>query len=333
MNTELSDLIIAYKQTKWDALLRENMGDYHLKELKPHLDFIRHFLNVVIDNPHFNTSYQHYEESLLSILREFNSIKTTIRDYQDGGQKQPIIDAVIRYKQQVFGYLDPLFRMMQIQDQSAPDKRSKPLAQAIEEHHKATKKNEQQFNKLKQIESQLKSQYAEQTIRAESTRYGDFFKHEFKSNRFWSIVFGAALLVSIGGGFCIISEYLNIKQDAEITTIFSFIIKANLISKFFILSVFFVLISILKKEYFALRHQFALNRHRHNALSSHKEILNSIQKTANQSDKEISNAVLLELTKAMFSVQDTGYFTSQKDHSPSSKIVEISKSLVHNTKN
>ena len=92
-----------------------------------------------------------------------------------------------------------------------------------------------------------------------------------------------------------------------------------------------IVLSVIKREYLALRHQFTLNTHRHNALSSHKEILSSIKKTANESDREISNAVLLELTKAMFGSQDTGFIKDQK-HTSDSKVVEISKSIFSNSK-
>ena len=82
----------------------------------------------------------------------------------------------------------------------------------------------------------------------------------------------------------------------------------------------------------ALKHQYTLNRHRHNALSSHKEILSSIEKTASESDKEISNAILLELTKSMFSPQKTGFIKDQKDTSSENRVVEISKSLFNTSK-
>ena len=47
---------------------------------------------------------------------------------------------------------------------------------------------------------------------------------------------------------------------------------------------------------------------------------------------EISNAVLLELTKSMFSPQDTGFVKNQKDSSSDNKVVEISKSLFTTSK-
>ena len=96
-------------------------------------------------------------------------------------------------------------------------------------------------------------------------------------------------------------------------------------------SVIFIIISVLKNEYLAQRHQHILNQHRHNALDSHKEILDAIQKTESESDKEIANAILLELTKAMFSPQDTGFMKNSKNPSQS-QVIEVSKSLLSTSK-
>ncbi len=38
---ELNNLIEKYQQTDWGTLLRADFGNYHLKELKPELDFIK----------------------------------------------------------------------------------------------------------------------------------------------------------------------------------------------------------------------------------------------------------------------------------------------------
>ena len=79
-------------------------------------------------------------------------------------------------------------------------------------------------------------------------------------------------------------------------------------------------------------YQYTLNKHRHNAINSHNELLDPILKTENESDKEISNAMLLELTKAIFSPQDTGFVKDQKNNSSENKIIEISKSLFNTSK-
>ena len=327
MDEQLKNFIESYKKTEWKFLLRENMGDYHLRELKPHLEFIRNFFNELIDNPYFESSYQNYKSSLQNCLGLFEKIKINIEQYRDGGEKQNIINQVIDYKNHIFSDLNPLFNMLKIQIEYHPDRCTDHPEKVVGKYSKATKEIEQELKKVQQ----LQSQYAEQTIRMEASRYGDFFKKEAEDNKKLSKWYGLGLLA-----FSIIIcwvTYCFFSFDSNITinNIPELIVKGNLINKFFIFTILVLLLATLRREYLALRHQYTLNQHRHNALSSHKEILSSIEKTASESDKEISNAILLELTKAMFNLQDTGFIKNQKDSSSENRIVEISKSLF-NTK-
>ena len=326
--TDLRNLIGVYKQTDWNLLLRGNMGDYHLKELKPHLDFIKNFFDEIIDNPYFESSYQPYEALLQESFNHFNGVKTNIEQYRDGGQKQHIINQVINCKLNIFQNLNPLFNMLKIQAEYHPDRCTDHPEKVVGKYSKAAKDIEQELKKLQQIQSQ----YAEQAIRAEASRYGDFFKKEAENNKKLSLFYGIVLLLFFVSACVFAYCFLKFDQNITANSTFDLVIKGNLINKIFIFTIIILLISILKREYLALKHQYTLNRHRHNALSSHKEILSSIQKTASGSDKEISNAILLELTKAMFSPQDTGFVKDQKDTSSENRIVEISKSFFNTSK-
>ena len=165
----------------------------------------------------------------------------------------------------------------------------------------------------------------------ESEFYGDHFKKQADKNRKLSLWFGiGGFVFSIAAAwfsYC----FLRFDQNIVASSFTELLIKGDVINKVFIFSIMLIIISILKREYLALRHQFTLNTHRQNSLNSHKEILHSIQKTATGSDKEISNAVLLELTKSMFSSEDTG-FVRNSSNSSDSRVVEISKSLFKNNK-
>jgi len=50
---------------------------------------------------------------------------------------------------------------------------------------------------------------------------------------------------------------------------------------------------------------YNLNIQRQNALNSHKQILDSIIATQSENEKEIRNAILLELTRAIFDTKET----------------------------
>ena len=330
MTEELKNLILDYKNTDWKSLLRTDRGDYHLKQLKPHLDFIKSFVDKILNDPFFESSYRHYKNSLQQCFEEFRQIKERIKEYRDDGQKQQIIEQVISFSQSVFQRLSDLYRRLELQNELHPDHQKKDRPEKmINQYKKTTKEIEQELKKIQQF----RSQYAEHTVKDEAERYGDFFRKEAERNNKRSIKY---MFCFVGISFAsIIGAYFFLKFDRNIqaTNFLDLLTQGNMIVKIFIVSIFFIIISVIKKEYLALRHQFALNTHRHNALSSHKEILSSIEKTASESDKEISNAILLELTKSMFTPQDTGFIKESKNSSTDNKIVEISRSVLGGSKN
>ena len=329
MTEELKNLIEDYKKTNWKSLLREDRGDYHLKEIKPNLDFIKNFFDEIINNPYFESSFQSYTGHLDTSFKNFNALKQQINGYQNDSEKQNIIDQVRYNETDIFNNLKPLHEILKTKTRYDSDSSSKVPHKVVAEYRKATKEMQQELEKIKK----LQSQYSEQTVRKESKRYGDFFKAEAENNKKLSIGFGGVLvLVSIV--VCFVAYHL-LKLDPSIkaSSFIELLIKGNILNNIFIFSILLLIISVISREYLALRHQFTLNTHRHNALNSHNEILSSIKETASESDKEISNAILLELTKSMFNPQDTGFIKNQKNTASDSKIVEISKSIFSNSKN
>ena len=323
MTQGLQKLIEDYKQTNWTALLKQDLGEYHLKELKPHLDFIKGFLDSVVQNIDLLTGS--LQDRANGFLSHFKQVKEQIQHHTDTGQNQQIMNQVIIFKNTILETGYSLSWALQVQKRST--KSLDDPREDIQQYELARKKIEAELKILKKVQSQQ----SEQSIRSEASRYGDFFKQEAKNNKILSWIFGLCLVVcSIS--VCVFAYYFfKFNPETTVNNILELIVKEKLINKFFIFTIIIILIAVLRREYLALRHQYTVNRHRHNALSSHKEILSSIKKTATESDKEVSNAVLLELTKAMFNPQDTGFIKNQKDSSSENRIVEISKSLF-NTK-
>ena len=333
MDEALKSLINNYKETNWHSLLREDLGNFNLKEIKPYLDFIKNFMDKCIEGSDALSYNQ--KDILRDLLARFEAVKERITNHGDINQNQEIVNLVISFR-----------------DTILDDHRVMGLTLALESHKKYSngkilEQPEVEVKKyraiIKALEKDLErdikkaqkvqSEYAEQTIREEASRYGNFFKIESENNRSLSCIY-RWVLFSLSFVFCLFAYFaLEAHQDIAVENFYELIMKGNIIGKFFILSILFLLITIVSREYLALRHQLTLNQHRHNALSSHKEILNSIQETGNQSDKEISNAILLELTKAMFAIQDTGFIKHQKDSFHENKVVEISKPFFNSNKN
>jgi hypothetical protein len=76
------------------------------------------------------------------------------------------------------------------------------------------------------------------------------------------------------------------------------------------------------KSYRAQKHNEVLNRHRQNALRTFETFSTSTD------DAQTKNAVLLEVTHAIFGNQNTGYNSNESSDSDNpNKIIEIFKSV------
>ena len=311
MNDLLREQIKNHRKTDWKRFLREDLGTYHLKEIKPHLDIIKSFIDYLITN--ISSLSDGHQQILIDLLITFEDHKKKISNYDGTDQRDKIIRDIIDFK---YGILDSF--------------RSFALNLVIEDRLKSIDK-EAKMNKDMIKVQQLQSQLKEKTAQMETARYGDFFKRSSKINKCLSLVFGYVFLLACVGSIFISYNFLKFDQNIEAKNLIELLIKGDVINKVFIFSVILIVISTIRREYLALRHQFTLNEHRSNAINSHKAILDAIQKTTTKSDKEISNAILLELTKAMFHSQETGFVKNQSSSSEN-KIVEISKSLFSDTK-
>lgn len=89
-----------------------------------------------------------------------------------------------------------------------------------------------------------------------------------------------------------------------------------------ILSILFFGVAFCTKNFRAHRHNATLNKHRQNALSTFQTFVN-----APGIDSATKNAVLLEATHSIFSNQQTGYLSTEKDSDSSNKIIEIFKNF------
>lgn len=75
------------------------------------------------------------------------------------------------------------------------------------------------------------------------------------------------------------------------------------------------------RNYSASRHNFVINRHRQNALSTFETFVKSA------SDVQTKDAVLVQTTQSIFLPQTSGYARGEGDSKPNSQIVEVVRSL------
>lgn len=75
------------------------------------------------------------------------------------------------------------------------------------------------------------------------------------------------------------------------------------------------------RSYSASRHNFVVNRHRQNALSSFETFVKGA------GDQQTKDAVLLQATQSIFTQQDSGFLRGETAAQPTSQIVEVVRGL------
>ena len=311
-----------YKEVNWENLSRADLGEFHLKALEPSLKIIRSCFDRCINSDSFDLLSLNNQGRLEELLSDFFTTEVQIENHGDTKHNQIIINMVLESKDRIVTAISPIYQELDILETA---NQTEPKDD-FKKYKGVVKDIEKRLQKIKQIESQLQ----DHEISNEASNYGDFFESEAKKNKTLShkylkviIFFSIALAIFV---YC----FFKIEPIVTANGLFELIIKSNFLSKIFIFSILLLMLTLFRREYLALRHQYTLNIHRHNALKSHKEILTSIKETESASDKEISNAILLELTKAMFNPQNTG-FVNQENTSQESKIIEISRSLFNSS--
>ena len=164
---------------------------------------------------------------------------------------------------------------------------------------------------LEQIVQKAKKLLSEQqaaSIKGKANIYGKVFQTESKINereaQKWFRWFFASVVISIVTTIILI-YFLD--SSGSVQNIVDFILNINTLGKLFIFSMLFFATSLFRTNYISMKHQQSLNVHRHNALSVYSTLVESIQKTRSESEKETLNTLLLELSKAIFDSRDTGY--------------------------
>lgn len=75
------------------------------------------------------------------------------------------------------------------------------------------------------------------------------------------------------------------------------------------------------KNYGAARHNYVVNKHRNNALSSFQAF------SASAADPQTKSAVLIQATQSVFAPQTSGYVKADGDNSPQTPVIEILRSI------
>lgn len=315
-----------YDKIDWLKLLRKDLGEYSLEKAKPQFDRIKSIFDDILNYPNIDNLSASFTNQAQSQLQSFVQFSNQIiTDFKDTSQRQTWLDNVKNKEYEVFQNLSPIYNYIQAFDPSK-DKKLKELVINSEER---IKKLNEDLTKTEKLLSNAQKKATESEI----LEYGNFFGTEAGVNKknakinFWIMIGSIFLTVVLAIIFLQKVDFVTTEGASFWDNLLNTINTQNILIKFIILSLGGYLISHFSNVHSAEKHLYNLNIQRQNALNSHKQILDSIVSTESANEKEIRNAILLELTRAIFENKDTGYLKSSQNPASTSKIVEISKTL------
>ena len=142
-----------------------------------------------------------------------------------------------------------------------------------------------------------------------------------KSSHKWLITTGIGALLTM---IVALAMWLHAESSAAASLSSSQVIQ-TVAAKLVILTMFVTGTMWCGRQYKALKHLATLNRHRSLSLRTLKAF------SAAASDEQTKNAVLIEVTRAVFQANQTGYLDGQSGDESPTKIVEIAKVLTGKT--
>ena len=316
-----------YKKIDWNKLLRKDLGEYSLEITKPNLNRIKSIFDEVLHYPNLDQLSDQFKNQIqLQINLFVQFANQVINSFKNTSDRQNWINNIKNKEFEVYQQLSTVYRYIKDFDPGRDEK----LKDVIKKSEERIKKLNEDLSKAETLLHEAQNK----TVQGELVDYGNFFGNEAKKNdlvaklnqklMLGSIVLTAVLsIVFLQGVKFISSDGLTFFEN-----ILQTINAQNILIKFVLLSLGGYLIAYFSKVHSAEKNLYNLNIQRQNALESHKQILDSVIATESENEKEIRNAILLELTKAIFANHETGYLKHiGHNPAPSSQIVEITKSM------
>ena len=323
----MSAMVEEYQKIDWNELLRKDLGDHSLEITKPSLDRIKLIFDDTLSYSDLDQLPDAFKSTLESQLNSFAHFANRIvNDFQDTSERQTWITEVKNKEYEVYTQLSPIYNYINTFD---PARNTKLTV--------ATKKSEERIKKLNEDlvkTEQLLQRTQKVTVESETQDYGNFFGKEAKKNKAsasWNLglMIGSVFLTAVFSIFFLQKiEFITTENLTFFEKILQTINTQDILIEFVLLSLGGYLIAHFSKVHSAEKNLYNLNTQRQNALESHKQILDSVIATESENEKEIRNAILLELTRAMFTNHETGYLKGSKDSpGPTNQIIEITKSM------
>ena len=286
--------------------MRKEFGEYSLEEAKPIFDRIKKLFDSILDNPEVENLSQNIHNQISSKISSFVQFcDSSIKTYQNTSEKWQKIEDIRNMEYEI---IEAIWKYISYFSELDP-KREKEYKKYTEDAKEKVKEIEERLSEINKLSERAKQVAQKEEIES----FGNFFGITASTNlrkgeRNQGIMI---ILIFITGLFAfILLQDINFIEQKDLSwwrNLLQIIHGQNIIEKIVFLSLLWFLISHFSKIYSAEMHLYVLNTQRQNSLNSHRQIIDSVQSTNTENDLEIQNAILLQMTKAIFDNQDTGY--------------------------
>lgn len=250
---------------------------------------------------------------LTQAIGSINKFSVTKNDAQ---QARPQVAAKLQQSlQNIVGVASPWIILYQSQGQQDIDIK-KEAERFRAEASIALEEVKGQVRSKQEQADQLMSALQESVAASGAGVFSDEFKSRAKAamKQSWGWLVGAAIStsVTVALAFWLTGETW-VKGDASIPQLVQLVT-----SKLFILGVMLSATIWTSRMYRIIRHQEAIDSHRSNALGTMAAFVRSAE-----GDPELKSAVMMEVTRCIFSPTASGFIDGKEEHFSSPQIVEV----------
>ena len=313
-----------------DSLVRsEELGiSFNFGELKPvfekTLTLFRSLNEVNLDNiPKviLKNLLAHAEQYLSKLNKVFSF--TPVKEANPAQTREKLIQHFVTIYSTLFNAISPIiaYSYTKRADFEEMSGKARNLINEIEKGKiKQNEQAEQFLSEIKETSEQVRNAAAEIGVAQHAVHFKEQADEHKNNTKKWLIATFFSALCTLAWGVYLAKFYAtNITELNNIQSIqFG-------IAKLVIFSVLYTATLWIGKIYKSQWHNYIVNKHRQNALSSFETFVEAT------SDEQTKNAVLLQATNSIFSPQNSG-FISGAEQSTSSQILEIIRGVMDTSK-
>ena len=327
MDEHLKNLVELYSKIDWNRLLRKDLGEHNLEPAKKYLDNIKKLFDPIVKFHNLDEIPMGSPEEIKTYLNHYLGLCAKIINFRDIAGKDALIQEI---HSSLFTYISKLKNITEyIQVINPPkDENTEEAWKQIQQRRKDVEEDVKKAEENIEKTARLLTNTQKKVVGNEISQYGNYFGKEAKKNEKKAKLNFRLMSASILGTLTLAIGFLLFHPEESGVNFSFYLFISKALIKFVIISLGFYFIAHFSKIHSAEQHLYNINTQKQNALESHQQILQSVIHTESENEKEIRNAILLELTRAIFTPKDTGYSkTSNQISSPANQIIEISKSI------